>query len=483
MNLKRLSLFFLLKLMFGTFPLAAQTTIFGSLANFDVFNDTGQVTEGFEIEIDGVQAANIGYTFGGTYIRYGNPTVVPFTGGVYVRYMAPWDPVSQQFTTGTPLPPLPITPTAGHACYNGFMGQAAYLASGCEHFGVSLSVNPTRTVYRWLVADPAVPGGVTPFGTAVSIPAPTYTIVPPANGGVDPVLVAEIDPPPPPKPELQFGDAQWVKIYKTELQREVGLNELLTDDPIVPQDPALTEIAWTILQTNPHRPNNGAILNKSSVGSTTHAVVRRYEFYKYTGVYDPLTHEALCADGVCNTPADGEVGDYVGAQMGAANVGVPSVTVTKSGNGTVTGASGKINCGGTCSTVLTAGAQVSLTETPASNAIFTGWGGACSGLQSTCSFIANDALSVTATFTPIFGLSIGRSGSGTVTGTPGGVLSTTINCGSSCSAKFAAGTSVTLTATPAAGLQFVSWTGDCTSTTPTCTMTISKDSKAQATFK
>ena len=34
---------------------AVGVTFFGSLFNFDVYNDTGEVANGFEIEVDGVQ--------------------------------------------------------------------------------------------------------------------------------------------------------------------------------------------------------------------------------------------------------------------------------------------------------------------------------------------------------------------------------------------------------------------------------------------
>jgi hypothetical protein len=61
---------------------------------------------------------------------------------------------------------------------------------------------------------------------------------------------------------------------------------------------------------------------------------------------------------------------------------------------------------------------------------------------------------VTANFTQIFTLSIGRGGSGTVTATPNGT-DRALNCGNACSAKFMQGTTVVLTATPAAGLNFV----------------------------
>ena len=58
---------------------------FGTLSNFDVFNDTGEETHGFEIELDGISSSDISYTFGAPYqYRYGTPKLENFAGGVYV---------------------------------------------------------------------------------------------------------------------------------------------------------------------------------------------------------------------------------------------------------------------------------------------------------------------------------------------------------------------------------------------------------------
>ncbi len=112
--------------LLGVRPATAQAT-FGTLSNFDVFNDTGQDCHGFEIELDGISSSNVTYTFGAPYERYGNPHVVDDIPGnrVFVRYESPYNTSTQKFTETTPQAPSPITPTAGHACWTGGLGAAA----------------------------------------------------------------------------------------------------------------------------------------------------------------------------------------------------------------------------------------------------------------------------------------------------------------------------------------------------------------------
>ena len=76
-----------------------------------------------------------------------------------------------------------------------------------------------------------------------------------------------------------------------------------------------------------------------------------------------------------------------------------------------------------------------------------------------------------------FALNVTASGGGSVSSSPAG-----ISCGSTCSANFAAGTAVILTATPAAGQRFTSWSGACAGTQPTCALQLTEVRAAQAVF-
>jgi len=134
------------------------------------------------------------------------------------------------------------------------------------------------------------------------------------------------------------------------------------------------------------------------------------------------------------------------------------------GNGTITAS--PLPVGGTYG----AGTVVSLTATPAANSQFTSWSGACSG-SSSCSVTMDATKSVTATFTlKQFVLTLNTVGSGTITASPAPV-----------NGMYAAGTVVSLTATPAAGSQFNGWSGACAGT-GACSVTMNAAASVTATF-
>ena len=501
----------------AAFGAQAQSIVMaGNYQNFDVLNNTGSVVYGFEMEVYGVSKSQLTRIFPSnfypTVIRYGFGSATDFPGGVRVRWAATYDAAMGAFSTATPVPPS-MTTVPGDSCWTLGMPNGAYERSGCEHFGISTTynVNPTTINYYWLVADPANPGTLTPNNSYIYLPAPVWTVLPPANPALPPVVVAEVQAPP--APPARFGDAQWVKVYKNEVQGQVQLEDLVGDNHVaVPADAAHLELNWRLLQQDPPGGNQrqrGKLANQGNAGNGNHAVVRRYEYYNYAGVYDPLTHEALCADLTCTSPGPGELGDAIGAQNAAANLDLNALTVTVGGGGNVSSLDKVISCGNKCYGVYNPGSAVTLTAKADSGSAFSGWSGACIGNASTCAVTLDAESAVTATFTTIvagggggggggggaggggggggagagggattFTLSIGKANSGTVTSTPAGV-----NCGNACAAKFGAGNAVALVATPPPGLAFVGWSGACTGVDPNaCTVTMNADTKVQASF-
>ena len=289
---------------------------YGTISNFDVFNDTGQETEGFEIELDGVSASDITYTFGAPYERYGNPTITPFAGGVYVIYASPWDPVAKKFTASTPMAPTPIPATGGHECWTG--GSPTYPTAGCEHFGLGLTANPTNVVYQWLVADPVHQGQLMPFGGGVPVPAPQWSTSPPLHPALNPnPVVNVVAPAPEPDPGQQLGDAVWVKVYMTESTAPSDLNHLVSGDVHVPDHAVEVETEWLLIQAGSNSIQT-ELANSDQLGAKSKSIVRKYQFFKYTGPYDVENHEALPVND--SQPSAGELGDLIGNQMAGLNV-------------------------------------------------------------------------------------------------------------------------------------------------------------------
>jgi hypothetical protein len=81
-------------------------------------------------------------------------------------------------------------------------------------------------------------------------------------------------------------------------------------------------------------------------------------------------------------------------------VTVPSFTLTvaKSGAGTVTSNTGGISCGASCSAQFTSGTTVQLTAAPSTGSSFGSWTGCNSVVGNVCTVVVDAAKSVTATF-------------------------------------------------------------------------------------
>ena len=75
-----------------------------------------------------------------------------------------------------------------------------------------------------------------------------------------------------------------------------------------------------------------------------------------------------------------------------------TLTINKTGDGTVTSTPAGIDCGATCAAEFDKGAAVTLAQSAGDGFQFSGWGGACSG-TTTCSVTMDGARTVTAAFT------------------------------------------------------------------------------------
>ena len=154
-----------------------------------------------------------------------------------------------------------------------------------------------------------------------------------------------------------------------------------------------------------------------------------------------------------------------------------TMAVSKAGTGTVTSNPAGISCGAACSASYRTGTNVTLSALPAAGSVFAGWTGSCTGTGS-CVVSMTAARSVRATFNvlPMYTMAVSKAGTGTVTSSPAG-----INCGAVCSAAYRAGTSVALSAVPAAGSVFAGWTGACMGT-GNCVVSMTAARSVRATF-
>lgn len=304
---------------------SAHASVYGTLSNFDVFNNSTGNYYGFEIELEGISSSQVPNYNGQYYTypnwHYGMGTVSDTATGVSIRYYKPGDPAAF-----TPAFTGNIAPTSGHSCIT---------LSGCEHFGVSLNGNPTKTSYFWL--DQA--GN---RSTQVNLLAPSWNVVQapvPAviqNGQVvQPAVpaVVHVEVEAPEAPANQRSDAVWVKVFKRELENPVPLDALMADNANVPDvdnnNPGETEIEWKLFQRDPNNPDKNILENDpfgEEIPDDKHQVLRTYSIYEFAGTYDP-SHEAICtevgncedlaANGVSHLPY---VGKLIGQQMGALNL-------------------------------------------------------------------------------------------------------------------------------------------------------------------
>jgi hypothetical protein len=137
----------------------ARATIYGTMSNFDVFNDTPQDSYGAELELEGVHSADVYNTYPS---HYDHRTVTEYSDGVNFGTRVTF--TGYNFTSAGYIPPTPGQSTNGHMCVN---------TQGCEHFGFAVSTQPSATRYFWL--DSA---GQRIGTTPLAVPTPTWTYYP-----------------------------------------------------------------------------------------------------------------------------------------------------------------------------------------------------------------------------------------------------------------------------------------------------------------
>ena len=177
--MKPRTLLFIAALMFvSCSPAQAGPIIYGSLSNFDTINTTGSTAHGFEIELDGCLPSNVFATFGSPYNRYGTPTITTNNGNTFVRYASAYSNGAWVVGTNSGT----YGPTGGHSLFfPQYGGDPNYPNVPGDHFGIATNITPTNTIYNWLLDGGN--GTLVKAGTPVALPAPIFSVVPPANPG------------------------------------------------------------------------------------------------------------------------------------------------------------------------------------------------------------------------------------------------------------------------------------------------------------
>ena len=171
------------------------------------------------------------------------------------------------------------------------------------------------------------------------------------------------------------------------------------------------------------------------------------------------------------------------AGVSAQPVAKRTLRVSTDGNGSVTTADGRLNCGTRCSAQYRRGKLVTLRALPNRFFAFDRWTGGCVGTAPLCVVALDRPTSARAAFVQKVGsvlMTVG--GPGTIVGSSGGLA-----CGkegTACGQTFPAGTTVTLNPIPAAGGTFAAWGGACSGAGQgPCTVVVDESVEVLAAFR
>jgi hypothetical protein len=174
--------------------------------------------------------------------------------------------------------------------------------SGCEHFGFSVSQQPTAVRFFWHDAS-----GNRLNAEPLLIPSPSWVYIPPAVPADPPIVRAIVEVPE--IEEAALADSIWMKVTATETEFHTDLDDLVSGGPLAGEIEVETE--WELLEGGLAAP----IEHDFEPDDASRSVVRRYEYFQYTGGYFEPEHEPNSAWDGTGDPSVNELGDFIAANM------------------------------------------------------------------------------------------------------------------------------------------------------------------------
>jgi hypothetical protein len=292
-------------LIFSRQGSASELSISGTLSNFDTYNTTGSDSDGAELELEGIHSTDVHSHYPSHYVSINKVEYDDGMGNflgtriIFDDYF--FDPTPMAGDEHTTLASSVPQSTNGHLCVD---------LAGCEHFGFSVSAQPTGVRFFWHDA-----AGVRLHVQPLLIPSPSWVYIPPAIPADPPIVRAIVEVPE--IEEAELADSIWMKVTVTETEFHTELDDLVSGGPLAGEIEVETE--WELLEGGLADP----VEQDFEPDDASRSVVRRYEYYQYTGAYFEPDHEpnSLFDPLTMVDPSEvGELGAFIAANMVAVNL-------------------------------------------------------------------------------------------------------------------------------------------------------------------
>jgi hypothetical protein len=279
--------------------------------------------------------------------------------------------------------------------HTGFKSKIIKTSSAANYIMIQSSVETRygNTVQMWVSTSA---GGNTGYVTSL---LENYCFF--GNGPVLRRKLMTATPQYPPEDWNEYGDYLWWWVPQEALERSSinVLNVPMTRTSTAPYTFAATGAGTGLYFSNIIFDNDGYMTDFSA---------------RYSAIGLTIDLGPSSSPGVPIHLVDGL--EYYRNTMGRATPPLPpprTLTVTKTGPGTVISDDLGISCGADCSESYDQGTEVTLTAQPDTDSAFAGWSGACSGTNPECVIAMNQDLAVTATFYSPARLSVNEGSIGT----------------------------------------------------------------------